>query len=744
MFFVPIPTTNKIGYNKSSRWSSNSSSSSTRRITITIIALLSAAIPCLLVTVTAFSLAHVVIGTTTRTNKKYTNNHNHNYSVIRNIGIGGSQKRQPASTTTIATGVAAATTTTSVLAHPEHRNTNNNDDKDDILPSQENKVMTTTTTTTNNNNVVQWFRRYYQTYCSSPRVRSCVLMSCAMSLHFGGYEFARSAALALFTSSNGITGCCTSPSAYPFAISCVTPTTLALLYWYGTIVQQLPSEEGGGGGPRKALRQTTMLVLSVLFLGCTSIATLSSAIVAIGGGGGGTLALASSSSSSMLLIMIYLTKAITACLFVFQNSYAHLIYTQQWSFLGSVMTPLEGTKWFTFIAGFSSIVCTLTASSVSKIAKVFNANTNAATSSNNNGLTFLLFLTCVTLGASMVCSDRAYQLSTEYGFDPSDELQKQKQKQKTTATNKEQITTAINNNDDDNNNSSNSNKKEVVESLMGKTKRLFRTSPTLVGLFGEVITFQALSTVLNVCFVRQMKENIPNDTNRAAFMGNFFAGVNGVSSVTQFFVWPFLRKYLEPQWVYRFLPLLLMPLLSYGAFWNTAVASTTAIGSSNGLWIAAIAFFVLKSTDYSVRNLANEMVYQPLNFDARYLGKEVIGVFANRFGKSGTSIILAGLTTMFGFASKSSRPLSQLAVGVGAVWSACSIYLSNNVITNKQAEELVVQRQRRGTADRSNISSNISCTTSSASSYKIDTSSSIVNVNDDSPETTGSGRIKED
>ena len=127
-----------------------------------------------------------------------------------------------------------------------------------------------------------------------------------------------------------------------------------------------------------------------------------------------------------------------------------------------------------------------------------------------------------------------------------------------------------------------------------------------------------------------------------------------------------------------------MPLLSYSAFF---VSSTTS-----GLWIAAIAFFVLKSADYSIRNIANEMVYQPLDFDARYLGKEVIGVFANRFGKSGTSMILTGLTSIFGFAVGSTRPLSQLAVGVGSVWSVCSIYLSKYVITNKQAEEQVRQR----------------------------------------------------
>ena len=51
---------------------------------------------------------------------------------------------------------------------------------------------------------------------SSPRAMSCIYMAVAMALHFGGYEFARSGALALFTSSN--TGF-SHPAAYPFGTS---------------------------------------------------------------------------------------------------------------------------------------------------------------------------------------------------------------------------------------------------------------------------------------------------------------------------------------------------------------------------------------------------------------------------------------------------------------------------------------------------------------------------------------------
>jgi len=467
--------------------------------------------------------------------------------------------------------------------------------------------------------------RWKEAMDSSPRAKACVLMATAMSLHFGGYEFARSAALALFTSSE--TGF-THPSAYPFAIGLVTPLTLSLLYWYGVTLKS--------SGPRKALRKTTSVVLAMLLAGDGLVAALSSTAFAWSPGS-----------------IAWLTRAVVGMLFVFQNSYAHLIYTQQWSFLGSVMTPTEGTRWFTFIAGYCSLVCTLTASSVQTIAN------------RTGGLVLLIFMTCATLWLSMLCADRAYELSSEHGFDPSRELQERQSKK-------------------DGEKKSLDETSDGEESLLAKTGRMFRTSPTLAGLFGEVIAFQSLSTILNVCFVRQLKLCIPVDGERAAFTGQFYAGVNGVSGLTQFFVLPLLRKYLEPQWVYRFLPLVLMPLFTYAA-----VVPTSAGGSK--LWIASVAFFALKSTDYSIRNIANELVYQPLDFDARYLGKEVIGVFANRFGKSGTSMILSVLSG-FGLLTKGTRSMSQLAVAVGALWSACSVTLSNYVVTNRQAEERVRQR----------------------------------------------------
>ena len=215
--------------------------------------------------------------------------------------------------------------------------------------------------------------------------------------------------------------------------------------------------------------------------------------------------------------------------------------------------------------------------------------------------------------------------------------------------------------------------------MLWKIAQLFQRVPTLAALFVEVISFQSLSTVLNVCFVRQLKEQIPLDTDRASYTGKFYAYINGVSAIMQFIALPLARKFLEPKLVYRLMPAILLPLLVYSSIQNSTLKT------------AAITFFMLKMMDYSLRNVVNEIVYQPLDFESRYLGKEVIGVFANRFGKSGMSIILSFLTPL----GVGTLQLSQLAVVIGSLWGTASMWLSGTLVSNADAERLVQERNRR-------------------------------------------------
>ena len=82
-------------------------------------------------------------------------------------------------------------------------------------------------------------------------------------------------------------------------------------------------------------------------------------------------------------------------------------------------------------------------------------------------------------------------------------------------------------------------------------------------------------------------------------------------------------------------------------------------------------------------------VYVPLDYESRYVGKEVIGVFGYRFGKSGMSLALSALTSFFGHFGL--QQLSQLTVLAAMGWFTAAYRLSNIVPTKAEAEEAYVK-----------------------------------------------------
>ena len=84
--------------------------------------------------------------------------------------------------------------------------------------------------------------------------------------------------------------------------------------------------------------------------------------------------------------------------FVFQNAYAHLLYAQQWSFIGSVLTTEEGATYFGTFAGLSSVSSTI-------------AGTVVARSVDRIGLRGLMGLAGLSLVVTAVLADAAYDVS---------------------------------------------------------------------------------------------------------------------------------------------------------------------------------------------------------------------------------------------------------------------------------------------------------------------------------------------
>jgi ATP/ADP translocase len=214
--------------------------------------------------------------------------------------------------------------------------------------------------------------------------------------------------------------------------------------------------------------------------------------------------------------------------------------------------------------------------------------------------------------------------------------------------------------------------------------------PTLWALFCEILACQGLSTLLNVLCVTKVSEVIPDDTERAGWMGKFFATINVLSCVLQFGILPVTSSYIEPSALWKGMPMVMMIMTCLLAFPKLTGISRSSDPSLN---LIASAFLVMKTMEFSVRRMLDEMVYVPLDYESRFLGKEVIGVLGYRFGKSAASLALSALTSSFGTIGL--RELSYFTTGAATLWFGTAWRLSTLVPTRAEAEE-AYQKMKKG------------------------------------------------
>lgn len=341
-------------------------------------------------------------------------------------------------------------------------------------------------------------------------------------------------------------------------------------------------------------------------------------------------------NSAATLFSVPLVKLICGPLFVFRESYVQMLTSQYWSFMSSVLTPAQSATWFAPISGLTSIASALAGMNVSRLVR-------------RVGLPGALITTSFMMLLSLLPVRTAYSIADKNGFNPSKE--------------KKSI-----------------GKETESKGMIAKAASLFAREPTLGALFLEIICAQGLATVLSVCFVTKLSAAIPDDSLRAGWMGKFFAWTNVCSMTIQFGVLPHLMKVIEPRSLWRALPIVMVVLSSFQALQKVP-----------SLYLVSGSLLAMKALEYSARRLLDEMVFVPLDFESRFLGKEVIGVFGYRFGKSTMSLFLSGLTATFG--NMGLQQLSMLTSGTALLWFTMAWRLSKLVPTKAQAEALYQARK---------------------------------------------------
>jgi ATP/ADP translocase len=462
-----------------------------------------------------------------------------------------------------------------------------------------------------------------------PQAKAVLNMAIAMSLHYLAYSLARPTTLALFTSAE--TGFAGNHGAFPLAMACISPTSLVLLLVYGKILNLL--------GPRAALRQTTYLCSLGLGLSSVAIYALKTQLTLAGNG---------VHNNNLALLL----KSIVGILFIFRESYVQLLTSQYWSFMASVITPQQSSRWFAPITGLTSITSAIAGMGVSVLV-------------DRVGLTGALGVASIVLMTSLIFSERAYSISDEFGFNPANEHhvspKKGVQSSTSTTTRKKKGTLV---------------ETETTKDVgtIQKAADLFARVPVLKGLFLEILAGQGLSTLLNICFVTKLSHTMPEDGKRAGWMGKFFATINIASSFLQFVVMPQLLPRMEPRNLWRFMPVVMVAAVAFQSLYKDP-----------SIYVIGVAFMLMKIMEFAIRRLLDEMVYVPLDFESRFVGKEIISVFGYRFGKSGMSLALSLLTSMFG--NFGIQQLSLLTLGSAFIWLSTAWNVSNLVSTRAQAEE---------------------------------------------------------
>jgi AAA family ATP:ADP antiporter len=147
-----------------------------------------------------------------------------------------------------------------------------------------------------------------------------------------------------------------------------------------------------------------------------------------------------------------------------------------------------------------------------------------------------------------------------------------------------------------------------------------------------------------------------------AFYGNYFFWVNVVAAILQAFVASRLVKYFGLAGV-----MFALPIVALGAY------GAVALGA--GLAIVRVAKTAENSTDYSIMNVARQMLWLPTSREEKYKAKQAADTFIVRFGDVMAALLVWLGTTVLAFSQRSFAVVNILLIGA---WIGVAYILLRN------------------------------------------------------------------
>lgn len=359
------------------------------------------------------------------------------------------------------------------------------------------------------------------------------------------------------------------------------------------------------------------------------------------------------------------SQIMIVCFYAFREIYVSLLSSQQWAFIS---TTLDRTT-SSYLVSFSGIVSIASAVGGCTVVQLVNVG----------GVRGLLLTTLIAVVLGLICAELAHQTSEVEQLQKVNKFSDQSESTTTasSATSSSSATPSTSGHHQSSQASQtaqhhhSSHTKSVKSGFWLDSWNLIWKNKILQILFFEAVTHQFCSNMLNLMFHNGLRHSTEMNEIKAKMVGRFFATVNVIASLLQCFFFPLIMSPTTLPTIMRYLPFIVLTAVLLGVFHPGTISVMLGFGT-------------IKILEYSCMHSASEMIYMPLGYELRYVGKELIKFFGQKLGKSISSVLLSVLISRL----KLSLALQSLLGAILTMIWGVTIY---------QLADFLAERERTGT-----------------------------------------------
>ncbi|MDD3000048.1 MAG: Npt1/Npt2 family nucleotide transporter, partial [Candidatus Riflebacteria bacterium] len=152
----------------------------------------------------------------------------------------------------------------------------------------------------------------------------------------------------------------------------------------------------------------------------------------------------------------------------------------------------------------------------------------------------------------------------------------------------------------------------------------------------EMFFYTFSSTLFSQQFNHMVETELGGVNERTAFVAAIYGKINIVSLITQFFVTRLVMVFTNP--IYG---LLMLNIIQ--------TAATLLMLKMPSLTIVSWTIIIRYALNYSTGRVLRELIYIPLDHDAKYQGKGFIDTVVFRFGDGLSSVVIFGGLQLFSY-----------------------------------------------------------------------------------------------